>query len=451
MALRPSPNRYLSGNNAPMLEEHTLTELEVQGQIPPELDGRFIRNGPNPLDDPDPATYHWFTGNGMVHGVRFREGRAEWYRNRIVRGAAASEWLGEEPVSGPHSDIFRGGANTNVIGHAGATWAIVEAGGLPARLSDTLDTEAIDGFGGTLEGPFSAHPKRDPATGELHAVCYSPMIGDSVHVVTVGTDGRVRKTVSVPTPAIPMLHDCAITETYVVVMDLPCLFSLEDAMAGKAPFGWSEDYTARFGLLPMEATSADEIRWFEIDPCYIFHVLNAHDLPDGGVVIDAVRHPKMFAKSKLGPNEGAPNLSRWTIDTTSGKVAEEVLDERPQEFPRHDERNEGRVHRFGYSASNLGVDDDKSADALKIDLVAGRTEMHNYGRGRATLEPVFIPRSPEAGEDDGFVMSYVYDATTDTSDVVILAAQDFAGDPLATIKLPVRVPFGFHGNWVPTG
>lgn len=450
MDRRPSPSRYLAGNNAPVLEEKTVTELIVEGAIPPELDGRFVRNGPNPLDDPDPATYHWFLGNGMVHGVRLRDGRAEWYRNRIVRGPAASRLLGEEPVPGPVDTVFEGGANTNVIAHAGSTWAIVEAGGLPARLSDELDTQAIDAFGGTLQGPFSAHPKTDPVTGELHAVCYSPFIGDNVHHVTVGTDGRVRKTVTIPLPAIPMLHDCAITETSVVVLDLPCLFSIEDAMRGKGPFHWNENYTARMGLLPLEAATAGEIQWFEINPCYIFHTLNAYDLPDGSVVVDAVRHPKMFATSKLGPDEGAPNLSRWTLDPASGKVVEEVLDDNPQEFPRFDERLTGRTHRYGYATSNLGEDGDRSTDAFKIDLVAGRTERHNYGPGRSTLEPVFVPRSHDAGEDDGYVMSYVYDATTDTSDVVILASQDFTGEPLATIKLPVRVPFGFHGNWMPT-
>ncbi len=450
--LRPNPSPFLAGNYAPVAEEQTLTDLEVIGSIPESLDGRFIRNGPNPLDEPDPSTYHWFTGNGMVHGVRLRDGRAEWYRNRIVRGPAATEFLGEDPVPGPEHEMFRGGANTNVIGHAGATWAIVEAGGYPFRLNDELDTEAADPFGGTLDGPFTAHPKRDPDTGELHAICYSPFIGEIVHYVVVGVDGKVRKTVDVPVGGLPMVHDCGLTESKVIVLDLPCVFDMDLAMQGRFPFSWSDDYPARMGLLDREADDGNDVAWFDVDPCYVFHPLNAYDLPDGGVVLDAVRHPKVFASNLNGPNEGGPTLRRWTFDPSSGKATEELLDDRPQEFPRMDERILGKPHRFGYGAAFIPDETGVAhGDAVKHDLVGGTSEVHDYGEGRKTLEPVFVPTSDGSAEDDGYVMSYVYDATTDTSDIVILHAQDFTGEPVATVKLPIRVPYGFHGNWVPTG
>jgi carotenoid cleavage dioxygenase-like enzyme len=165
------------------------------------------------------------------------------------------------------------------------------------------------------------------------------------------------------------------------------------------------------------------------------------------VVIDLVRHPRMFATLLTGPYEGLPSLERWTIDLDAGKVTTDVLDDRGQEFPRIDERLTGRPHRYGYTASfGQGVE---HGPALKHDLAAGTREEHDYGQGRVTLEPVFVPRSASAAEDDGWVMSYVYDATTDRSDVVILDAGDFAGEPVATVHLPVRVPFGFHGSWLP--
>jgi carotenoid cleavage dioxygenase-like enzyme len=424
-------NTYLKGNFGPVTEEVTAFDLPVTGTIPTELEGRLLRNGPNPIDEVDPATYHWFTGTGMVHGLRLRGGKAEWYRNRTVRAADAKS------------------VNTNVIGHAGTTIATVEAGSPPVELSYELETvdPAYD-FGGTLDGAFTAHVKKDPVTGELHAVTYY-WEWDHIRYLVVTPEGRIRKVVKVPVPDHIAVHDCAITETRVVLFDLPLVFDLELAMTGaRYPYSWKDDHVPRIGLLA-HGGEADDVRWYDVDPCFIYHPLNAYDLPDGGVVLDAARHPSTFASDRLGPNDGLPTLDRFTIDVSSGKVREERIDDRGQEFPRHDERIVGRPHRYGYAASfGAGV---QHGPALKHDLVAGTTEVHDYGPGRATLEPVFVPRSPDSAEDDGWIMSYVYDAATDRSDVVILAAQDFAGDPVATIHLPQRVPFGFHGNWVPDG
>ncbi len=437
-------NRYLAGNFAPVAEELTAFDLPVTGTIPAGLEGRLLRIGPNPVVAEDPSTYHWFTGTGMAHGVRLRDGRAEWYRNRFVRSDRVTAARGWPEVPGPRHGMGDGTANTNIIGHAGRTLAIVEAGALPVKLGYELETLARTDFGGTLPGGFTAHPKLDPATGELHAVVYYWQHGYLQYVV-VGADGAVRRTVEVPVADGPMVHDMALTPTYAVLLDLPVTFDLATAMTGAAlPYRWNPDHAARVGLLPREGGAGDVI-WCEVDPCYVFHVLNAYD--DGATVVaDVVRHPRMFATDVLGPNEGTPTLERWTIDPGTGRVHEQRLDDRGQEFPRHDERRSGLRHRYGYAAA-VG-DGLEMGPALKHDLVAGTTEVHDYGPGRVTLEPLFVPRHPDAAEDDGWVMSYVYDATTGTSDVVILAAQDFAGDPVATIALPGRVPFGFHGNWI---
>jgi carotenoid cleavage dioxygenase len=155
----------------------------------------------------------------------------------------------------------------------------------------------------------------------------------------------------------------------------------------------------------------------------------------------------MFDTDKQGPNEGTPTLERWTVDPSAGKVLEERLDDRGEEFPRVDERVVGRRHRYGYAA-NVGIGFEHGP-LLKHDLQAGTTSVHDFGPGRVTGEGVFAPRSPDAAEDDGWVMSIVYDAGSDTSSMVILDAQDFTGAPVASVRLPQRVPFGFHGNWVP--
>jgi carotenoid cleavage dioxygenase len=439
-------NRYLSGNFAPVDEELTAFDLPVTGSIPRELEGRLLRIGPNPLA-PDPSRHHWFLGNGMVHGVRLRGGRAEWYRNRYVRDDEVTRLKGWPEVAGPRRDDLGGGvANTHVIRHAGRTFAIVEAGNLPVELDDELETVARSAFDGSLPAGFSAHPKRDPDTGELHAAVYSFM-WEHVQYVVVGRDGRVRRSVDIPVPGRPMVHDCAITENYFVVLDLPVTFTPEMLTQGyPLPYRWDPDYGARVGLLPREGDATDVI-WSEAEPCYVFHPLNAYEDEAGRVVLDVVRHPKMFATDLLGPNEGAPTLERWLVDPKGGPVKEQRLDDRGQEFPRHDERRIGKPYRFGYTAGF--ADRVTLGGLLKHDLRDGRVECHQEGPARLFMEPVFVPRGPQADEDDGWVMAYVYDASSNKSDVVILHAQDFAGEPVATIHLPSRVPFGFHGNWVP--
>jgi len=441
-------NRYLAGNFAPVRTELTTTDLRVTGTIPRELVGRLLRIGPNPADEVDPATYHWFTGSGMVHGVRLRDGRAEWYRRRWVRDDHVCGVRGWPALDGPRCPMGNAAnvANTHVIGHAGRTWALVEGGGQPVELTWDLESVARRDFGGTLRGAFTAHPKRDPDTGELHAVAYY-FEWDHLRYLVVGTDGRVRRTVDVPVAGKPMVHDCAITARHVLLLDLPVTFDVEAALQGVAlPYRWNPERPARVGLLPRDG-DAGAVRWVEVPPCFVFHPLNAYDLPDGRVVVDVVRHPRMFADDVRGPNEGLPTLVRWTLDPARGRAVEQPLDDRGVEFPRHDERLVGKPHRFGYTATfGEGV---AHGPAHKWDLATGRIETHDHGPGRVTLEPVFVPRAPDAAEDDGWILSYVHDATTDRSDVVILHAQDFAGTPLATIHLPDRVPFGFHGSWVP--
>jgi carotenoid cleavage dioxygenase-like enzyme len=201
---RTNDNPYLAGNMAPVEQEVTAFDLSVTGEIPTELKGRWLRNGPNPMDEVDAAKHHWFMGSGMVHGVRLRGGKAEWYRNRYV-----------DPTEGK-------GPNTNVGGFAGTTWAMVEAGQPPVELDYELNPLGVNRFHDTLSGPFSAHPKYDAATGELHAMTYQwPDLIDHVQYAVVGGDGLVSKTLDIPIPDMPMIHDMSLTEKYAVVYDLP--------------------------------------------------------------------------------------------------------------------------------------------------------------------------------------------------------------------------------------
>ncbi|MGB1386216.1 MAG: carotenoid oxygenase family protein, partial [Ilumatobacteraceae bacterium] len=206
------------------------------------------------------------------------------------------------------------------------------------------------------------------------------------------------------------------------------------------------------GLVPRDdgPCASDDITWFSIDPCYIFHPMNAYDEVDAEgnvrVVLDAVRHPKMFDRERRGPNEGAPRLDRWEFDLRAGTATQHTLDDYPQEFPRVREDLVGRPYRFGYSA---GLGSGIAQDTLcRIDMHAGsvtrRTDNDEMGYG----EPVFIPRENSTAEDDGYVMALRHNRSTNLSDLCVFDAAHIADDPVAVVHLPARVPNGFHGNWV---
>ncbi|HEX2744643.1 MAG TPA: carotenoid oxygenase family protein [Streptosporangiaceae bacterium] len=457
----PDQNRFLHGPFAPVEEELTVFDLPVTGRMPAGLSGRYLRNGPNPLGLEDPGYRfwegHWFLGPGMVHGVRLRDGKAEWYRNRWVRSRQLAEALGEKWPAGPvHADMDFA-ANTHIIAHAGRFLATVEAGPLPYELSSELDTLGPCDFGGTLPGGFAAHTKLDRRTGELHAIAYF-WAWDHVQHVVIGTDGQVSRTTGIPVPDGPMMHDFALTATYVVLLDLPVTFSLDAVSAGlKLPYTWNPGHQARVGLLPRDNPSAG-VRWFEVDPCWVFHTLNAYD--DGGqVVADLVRYDGAYDVSALS-GRGPLTLDRWIIDPAAGTVTQKRLDDRPQEFPRVDDRAISQPHRYGYSAviGAVGQATVSSggdfADAaftnalLKHDLAAGTVQAHQFGRDATAGEAVFAPAAPDAAEDDGYVMAFVHNPDRGAADLVILAAQDFTAEPVARVHLPARIPLGFHGSWL---
>src|SRR2546421_152365 len=334
-------NRYLEGNYGPVREELTVADLPVTGTIPDHLDGRYLRNGPNPVVDADPATYHWFLGTGMVHGVRIRDGKAEWYRNRFVRAADVADALGEPRHPGPVHAGFDFSANTHVIGHAGRTFAIVEGGGRPYELTDELDTVGPCDFDGTLPGGYTAHSKRDPVTGELHAVSYFFGWANKVQYSVIGVDGRVRRTVDIEVTGSPMMHDFSLTDSHVIIYDLPVTFDAKAAVAG----------VPRLFRGPARLTS--------------------------NLMVGKRRIPERMA---------------------AGKVLESRSDDQGQEFPRVDERLVGKRHRYGYTvgfAPNGDGDTDLTANTLlKHDLTTGKTASRSFGPNTGASEFVFSPTSP---------------------------------------------------------
>ncbi len=444
-------NPYLIGVHTPMTREETLTDLSVTGSIPEQLTGRYLRIGPNPVTAPDPRTYHWFTGDGMAHGIRIGGGKAQWYHNRWIRSTKVSEALGEAPKPGtrnPRADT----ANTNIVGINGRTYAIVEAGGKPVELDDNLDTIAHNPFDGTLENGFSAHPHHDPATGEFHAITYDAATQDKVWHVVVNAEGKVVREEPIPVEHGPMIHDCQITKNYVLVLDLPVTFSMKTLIAGHPfPYAWNPDHKARVGLLPRGGKGADTI-WCSVEPCFVFHPANAFEDEAGRVTVDMVVHDTMFARSKLGPDSQRTRLERWTVDPVAKSVARKVLHDHNQEFPRYDERRTCQPYRYIYAPALPSSDTTEMTIAatqlFRHDLDTAITTVRDFGPNRFPGEFVFVPRSAEGAEDDGWLVGLVIDAGLETTELHILNADDYPGAPQAVIHLPHRIPPGFHGNWV---
>jgi len=441
---------FLTGIHRPMDSEITLEDLSVTGTIPPELDGRYLRIGPNPAK-PEAKGYHWFTGDGMVHGIALREGKALWYRNRWIRSKTVEAQTGMKHAPGPRHGGFDT-VNTNVLGIAGRTWALVEAGSYPVELSETLDEQTYNPFDDTLAGSFTAHPHLDPKTGEHHAICYEAMDPDAVRHVVLSPDGKVTRELSIKVKHGPSIHDCAITDRYALILDLPVTFSMKSLIGGHSfPYRWNPEHQARVGLLP-RAGQAEDIVWVDCPQTYIFHVANAYDTPDGKVVMDACVYDTMFAEATGGPSGKSLGLERWTIDPVAKTVERRTIDAAPQEFPRPDERFFGQPYRHAYTMALPEGEFAISATKLyKHDLEAGTREVHDFGEGRYPGEFVFVPRGDDAPEGDGWMVGLVIDLPHETTDLVILDAARFAEPPVASIRIPHRVPPGFHGNWVANG
>lgn len=437
--------QYVAGNFAPLLHEVTSFDLEVKGKIPEALSGRFLRVGPNPVDEPDTRflhAYNWIAGTGMVHGLRLRAGRAEWFRSRYILDRHTADVLGRRPLAGPGEGRRDTVVNTNAGVIGGKLCALVEAGNLPVELDYELESVRRTDFGGTLEAGFTGHPKYDPVTGEQHALTYE--YGQPVRYVSVDRDGRATTKARIELPHTPMIHDTAFTKSFIVVPDFPVTFMPERGHT-IFPFLWDETRASRIGLLPRDG-DVSRLQWFEVPRCYAFHFVNAYD--DGDLtIIDLPKHPAMFRTDQNGPNEGAPILVRWALNRTTGRLTETVIDDHGNDFPRINSRHGGQSYRYAYTA-HWG-NQVKFGPAFKHDLQKGTNEVHDFGPGRMTTEPVFVRKPGAVAEDEGWIISSVYDPASHRSDIVILEAQDFSGEPVATVSLPVRIPFTFHGGWAP--
>ena len=461
---------YLRGAYAPVRDEVDLVDLEVTGAIPAELNGSFLRNGPNPMFAPA-GKYHLFDGDGMIHELTLEDGRAR-YRNRWIRSrglgaeqaAGAALYGGMANASFPGPDIvgdagpMKNVANTHVVRHAGEILCLWEAGP-PTVLDPSLSTVGTTDFGGRLQGPFTAHPKIDPSTGRMFAFGYSAL-PPYLRYHVIEADGTLSRTVDIDLPAPVMMHDFVVTDRHAIFLDAPAVFDLAGYASGGPMISWQPDRGTRIGVMDRDGDGSD-LRWIPIDNCYVFHFLNAFSDGDR-VVIDACRLPRMDigldpASPPLGDGEDPSGyLTRFTVDLAAGTAGHHRIAELSGDFPRIDDAVAGRRHRHGYVATFAAGAPDRTVpgadgqfDSITAyDLELGTESSYLVGPGRSIGEPV-VASAPSGTEGEGWVMSYVYDRATDRSEVHILDATDVAGGPVATIAVPRRVPFGFHGSWLP--
>ena len=450
-------------NYLPIDREYDLAALPVSGELPRQLDGTLFRIGPNPQFAPlDPRQHHWFAGDGMVHAFTLRDGRAG-YRNRWVR---TDKWLAENAAgrslrsgfagpSDPDAQIpDTGVANTNIVWHAGRLLALEEAH-LPFELDrTTLATCGVQSFAAALEGPFTAHPKTDPVTGELVFFGYAAggKLTACMSYGTLSPAGNVTRFERFDAPYSSMVHDFVVTERHVVFPVLPLSGSLQRAEAGQMPYAWEPELGGHVGVIRRDRGVAS-LRWFRAATCFVFHVLNAWD--DGNrIVADVMQYgePPLFPRADgvaSKPEATRASLKRWTLDLEAGTDAfkSTELDDMSGEFPRLDERRAGLPNRFatfaGESRPDSGLD-----TIVWLDLMSGRRDRLTLPPGDSVSEPVFVPRRPDAAEGDGWLLAVAWRGAERRSDLIVLDTDGIAHGPVATVRLSHRVPFGFHGNWV---
>jgi len=434
---------HLQGNWAPVKEELTVSDLEVKGEVPKEINGLYIRNGMNPRSG---FSDHWFFGNGMLHGFNFEDGKVS-YKNRYVRTPYYEKDL---DIIGSFGDLSASPANTHIIKHADKFLALEEAH-LPWEVDENLETKGAYDFNGKLKGAMTAHPRTCPKTGELLFFSYSVMSEPYLTYYRVNPVGKLVQIEPIELPRAVMMHDWNVTENHVVFMDLPIISDMNLAVETGSPFGFKPEFGARLGVMPREGSNSD-VRWFDIDPCYVFHPLNSYE--DGNkIILHVCRQQEAMVggfQDIYGGETTVARLWKWTIDLELGSVKEEQIDDAPCDFPRIDDRRIGFKNDYGYFTT-LETDVESltiGRHLLKYDLVNGKRLTHDLGENVTGGEALFVPRTANSSEDDGWVISLAYEAETDRSKLLIINSQDFESAPVAEIYAPQRVPNGAHGSWV---
>lgn len=453
-------NPYLNGLYAPVRQEVSQSDLPVIGEIPRNLHGAYFRNGPNPMTPPS-GMHHWFDGDGMMHGVWFENGRAR-YANRYIRTADfEAEIEGADAMPGIFSPsravegrrtVYKDTANTDIVVHNGRLLALWYISGQPVAIDlQTLETTGVEDFGGKLPRNVSAHSKVDPVTGELVFFDYA-LYEPKMSFGTVSADNRLVhfQEIDLPGPRLP--HDMGLTENYVILHDLPVVFTAS-AIRNRLWQIHVADQPTRFGVVPRKGGA---VTWFEFPTCYIYHVINCWEDGDDVVMAACKMVPNGYEPDQASYGPYGPMVTVlalraqpfiWRMNMKTGKGAETQLDDALSEFPVVNLDYSTRKTRHSY---HVVMDDNvlqRYSALLRYDLSSGRHQRHEFGPGVFGSEPAFAPSG--GGEDDGWVVTITSD-NAGASEARIIDPANFSGPPVARVKLPQRVPAGFHGTWAKT-
>ena len=459
-------NPVLEGNYAPVAREIEATDLKVIGTIPRDLNGVYFRNGPNRQFAHD-GRYHWFDGDGMLHGAWFENGKVT-YRNKWVRTRALAEeraagkalWGGvmEPPRRDKADEPLKNTANTDVKFHAGKLICMWYLAGRPYHAdARTLETIGPVDLG---NGPrsISAHSKTDEATGEFLFFDY----GRSKPYMSFGVLDAAGKLahwtpVELPGPRLP--HDFAFTPNYAILHDLPLFYDMEAFKAGRHKIKFYPDIPARFGVLGRRAEGST-IRWFEAEPCFVYHVANAWEEGDEVVMVgcrfvtptqlngapDSERYAKMIAHLQMDAI-----LYQWRFNLKTGATREgPIEDTLNAEFPMINSAWQGRKNRYTYNLmmARWPKDRPRFTGLVKIDEATGRYQAFSGGPGYWYSEAPFAERDNAKAEDDGYLVSFVWNPEENRSELQVFDAQHLGEGPIGRAILPQRVPNGFHATWV---
>lgn len=451
----------------PLHDEHDYVIHEIDGALPGELVGTLYRNGPGKWEQGGSQLNHLLEGDGMVSAFSL-DGRSVRYRNRYVRTPTYARGLGNGGiVERTTSTLIPGGpaanagrpiakhANTNVILHGGRLLAYYGSS-LPWQLdADTLDTLGQvdhDGMLGAQWPGVTAHPKIDPATGDMFTFLNTGGPQPALHCFRIDAHGRGAPIGSVAVSLADFVHDMAITERHLIFAIAPYQYDLASMLAGEASpldaLGFRDDLATTFVIVPKDGGPA---RIVEHEAFPYIHVLNAYEDGDD-IVLDLDRYEQsweevnraMFA-FRTGPMEYfAARTTRYRI-TSAGKVLSEPLSDFHSEWPQLDWRFTGRRHRFSYHAV---VEPASAAGGLGvIDNLTGTSLVHRLPASNVVGEPSFVPRSPTAVDGDGWVLFTAYDPTEHRSRMIVLDAGRIDAEPVAVAYLRHHLPLTFHGSF----
>jgi len=398
----------------------------------------------------------------MVHGVHISEGRAT-YRNRYVANPTLAREFKEgkslyrcilgatNGLDGLFSVVRNGivlgdqekmSGNTSMLYHHGKLFACCEGTPLTEMQSDSLETVGPYDFNSQWKGPFTAHPKIDIKTGQLMTMSY---VG-GVQYGVFSKEGKLQHSSPIQVPYKSVMHDFAATENYTIFFVLPCIVDPEGMVSNKKFIRFDRSLPSYFGVVDRLGSQP---RWFTADPCYIFHTLNAYEEGDH-LVLQALRYSTMdidLLCDEDDRDKGAV-LHEWRFNLKTGSTSERQLDDTWAEFPQASPFGGLTAKRFGYAAMTIPRQT-KIFGILKYDLQNGSVSKVELGNYRYGGEPVFVPYPGATDEQQGWLMTYVHDESLNQSELLILEARDLS--TVARIEIPQRVPYGFHGTWVPTG